>query len=323
MGPLRIGTRASALALAQTRLVANMLADGGRGRPEIVRLTTSGDRTGGQAGDKSRWVDAIEDALLADEIDLAVHSAKDLPGELAEGLELLGAPPRAGVEDVLCGASELDALAPGARVGTSSIRRTAQLRAARTDLEVVAIGGNVDTRLRHLAEGELDAIVIARAGLQRLEREHEIGAVLDPARFVPAPGQGALALEARAEDERVREAVATILDADTSACLQAERALARALDASCHTPLGAHAQAAGCGCFGLRAWVGLPDGSAWVADELLGGFYDPCELGARMAERMSAAGARELLTEAARHPPFRHESHVSASAQKSTGMGDV
>jgi hydroxymethylbilane synthase len=307
MGPLRIGTRASALALAQTRLVADMLAGDGRERPEIVRLTTSGDRAGGRANDrvndKSRWVDAIEDALLAGEIDLAVHSAKDLPGELARGLELLGAPARAGVEDVLCGAPDLDALAPGARVGTSSIRRAAQLRAARADLDVVAIGGNVDTRLRRLAEGELDAIVLARAGLQRLEREHEIGAVLDPVRFVPAPGQGALALEARAEDEPAREAVAAILDADTSACLQAERALALALDASCHTPLGAHAQAAGCGCFGLRAWVGLPDGSAWVTDELLGGFYDPTELGGRMAERMSAAGARELLAEAERHAP--------------------
>jgi hydroxymethylbilane synthase len=332
MGRLRIGTRASALALAQTQLVADRLADGGRERPEIVTLTTSGDRDGASGGDKSRWVDAIEDALLAGEIDLAVHSAKDLPGELAEGLALLGAPPRVGVEDVLCFAGEkrrggdsnegpdrrgadgdlgtaadsgagapspgLDGLREGARVGTSSIRRASQLRAARADLDVVAIGGNVDTRLRLLAEGEFDAIVLARAGLQRLDREDAIGAVLDPARFVPAPGQGALALETRAEDERVRDALATILDADTSACLQAERALACALDASCHTPLGAHAVPAGCGCFGLRAWVGLPDGSTWIADELLGGFYDPAELGARVAERMSAVGARELLAQA-------------------------
>ena len=200
-------------------------------------------------------------------------------------------------------AGDFDALAPGARVGTSSIRRAAQLRGARADLDVVAMGGNVDTRLRLLAEGEFDAIVLARAGLQRLGREQEIGAVLDPARFVPAPGQGTLALEARAGDARVAEAVAAILDADTSACLLAERALASALGANCRTPLGAHATPAGCGCFGLRAWVGLPDGSAWIVDELLGGFYDPTELGARMAERMSAAGARELLTEAGRHAP--------------------
>jgi hydroxymethylbilane synthase len=290
---LRIGTRGSALALAQTRLVSEQL-----GGADILTLTTSGDRASASASDKSRWVDTIEDALLAGDIDLAVHSAKDLPGELAPGLELLGAPPRAAVEDVLCGASDLDALAPGARVGTSSIRRGAQLRGARADLDVVAMGGNVDTRLRLLEQGEFDAIVLARAGLQRLGREREIGAVLEPARFVPAPGQGALALEARAGDARVAEAVTAILDADTSACLQAERALASALDANCHTPLGAHATPAGCGCFGLRAWVGLPDGSAWIVDELLGGFYDPTELGARMAERMSAAGARELLAQA-------------------------
>jgi hydroxymethylbilane synthase len=289
---LCIGTRGSALALAQTRLVAQEL-----GGAEIVTVTTSGDRGAGN-GDKSRWVDTIEDALLAGEIDLAVHSAKDLPGELAAGLTLLGAPARAAVEDVLCGATDLDALAPGARIGTSSIRRAAQLRAARADLDVVAMGGNVDTRLRLLAEGEFDAIVLAQAGLQRLGREEEIGAVLDPTRFVPAPGQGALALEARAEDARVREAVAAILDEDASACLRAERALASALDASCHTPLGAHATPAGCGCLGLRAWIGLPDGSAWVADELLGGFYDPAALGQRVAERMAAAGAWELLARA-------------------------
>jgi hydroxymethylbilane synthase len=317
---LRIGTRGSALALAQTRLVAEEL-----GGADIVTLTTTGDRDT-RAGNKSRWVDTIEDALLADAIDLAVHSAKDVPGELALGLTLLGAPPRAAVEDVLCfaatltagggkdddadsagtGASRdadgkpmgLDRLPEGARVGTSSIRRAAQLRAARPDLDVVAMGGNVDTRLRLLAQGELDAIMLARAGLQRLDREDATGAVLDPARFVPAPGQGALVLEARSEDGRTREAVAAILDADTSACLQAERAVSSALDASCHTPLGAYAVPAGCGCLGLRAWVGLPDGSAWVADELLGGFYDPIELGGRVAERMTAAGARELLMRA-------------------------
>jgi hydroxymethylbilane synthase len=331
MSRLRIGTRGSALALAQTRLVADRLEIGQHGDADIVTLTTSGDRDA-HTGDKSRWVDTIEDALLAKEIDLAVHSAKDLPGELADGLELLGAPPRTGVEDVLCfaggepadggsgddrdrrdgdgvagstgniGAGEessgLDRLREGARVGTSSIRRAAQLHAARADLEVIALGGNVDTRLRLLAGGELDAILLARAGLQRLGREGQIGAVLDPARFVPAPGQGALALEARSDDVRVREIVAAILDPDTSACLQAERALASALEATCHTPLGAHATPAGCGCFGLRAWVGLPDGSAWVADELLGGFYDPTALGRRVAERMTAAGARELLERA-------------------------
>jgi hydroxymethylbilane synthase len=339
MSTLRIGTRGSALALAQTRLVSRWLGERSPGlETEIVVVRVSGDAPPGEEDaheaargaipeDKRRWVDAIEDALLTGEIDLAVHSAKDLPGELAAGLELLGAPVRAAPEDVLCvqgvssargvsvggdegrvngggtdddngGPTGLDGLAEGARVGTSSIRRAAQLRAARADLEVVAMGGNVDTRLRLLAQGAFDAIVLARAGLQRLGREDAIGAVLDPERFVPAPGQGALALEARAEDLHAREAVAAILDEDASACLLAERAVANALDASCHTPLGAHAAPAGCGCLGLRAWVGLPDGSAWVADELLGGFYDPGALGRRVTERMVLAGAEDLLRRA-------------------------
>ncbi len=316
---MRIGTRGSALALAQAGHVAELLtASGAPPPPELVTITTSGDRAGqgdrrdgdnrtvpqtsppgGAPEDKSRWVDAIEAALLAGEIDLAVHSAKDVPGELAAGLTLLGAPPRVGAEDALCGAPGLEALPAGARVGTSSVRRAAQLRAAREDLEIVPLGGNVDTRLRRLAEGGIDAIVLARAGLQRLGREDEIGALLDPARFVPAPGQGVLALEGRTDDARAAEAVAAIVDADTFVCLQAERAVAHALDASCHTPLGAHAVPAGCGCLNLRAWVGLPDGSAWLADELLGGFYDPAGLGVRVAERITAAGAGELLARAA------------------------
>ena len=323
---MRIGTRGSMLALAQATHVAELLAieAGDDDAIELVTITTSGDGVddaeepaapGGAPADKSRWVDTIEAALLAGEIDLAVHSAKDVPGELADGLSLLGTPARVSAEDVLCGASGLDALSKGARVGTSSLRRAAQLRAVREDLQVVAIGGNVDTRLRRLDEQDrtgrgrkasaedsdedgLDAIVLARAGLLRLGREAEIGAALDPANFVPAPGQGALALEGRAGDGAVEEAVRAITDADAFASLRAERALASALGASCHTPLGAHAVPAGCGCLNLRAWVGLPDGSAWVSDELLGGFYDPEELGRRVAERMKAAGAEELLHQA-------------------------
>jgi hydroxymethylbilane synthase len=324
---MRIGTRGSALALAQARLVAGWLGGG-----EIVVVRTSGDRqqqrehssagNGGRGapaldGDKSRWVAELEQALLADEVDLAVHSAKDVPGELAPGLELLGAPARASVEDALVGARSLEELPRGACVGTSSVRRAAQLRAARADLEVVSLRGNVDTRLRKLARevtggGEasaagsggggggfqFNAIVLASAGLWRLGRERDIGCMLDAARFVPAPGQGALALQARAGDASVKQAAEAILDKDASACLTAERAVASALGASCDTPLGAHAAPAGCGCLELRAWVGLPDGSEWLSDELLGGFYDPQELGRRMAERMQAIGARELLRRA-------------------------
>jgi hydroxymethylbilane synthase len=304
MDRLRIGTRGSALARAQADHVKALLVER---RPnlqvevEVLRVSGDGGDTRGIAQavmDKRRWVDTIEDALIDERIDLAVHSAKDVPGELAGGLTLLGAPTRAAVEDVLCGTTDLDALGQDARVGTSSVRRTAQLRAAREDLEIVTLGGNVDTRLRKLAESELDAIVLARAGLQRLGREREIGAVLDPERFVPAPGQGVLALEGRVDDARAREAVEEIADADASACLLAERVVARELSATCHTPLGAYAAPAGRGCLHLRAWIGLPDGSAWVSDELLGGFYDPEALGRRVVERLNATGATELLRRA-------------------------
>jgi len=303
---MRIGTRASALALAQAELVAEALAKArsrSAGRPaiEIVPVLTSGDR-GRRAGDKSRWVDAIEDALEAEEVDLAVHSAKDVPGELRAGLALLGAPARAAPEDALCGAKSLAVLPPGARVGTSSLRRSAQLRAAREDLQVSSMRGNVDTRLRKLAAGGegLDAIVLARAGLQRLGREDAVGAVLDPATHVPAPGQGILALEGRATDARARGAADAIGDRQTFTCLLAERALARELEASCHTPLGAHAGHAGGGRLRLRAWLGLPDGSRWLSDELEGEQEAPTELGREVARRMRLAGADELLGEAER-----------------------
>jgi len=331
---MRIGTRGSALALAQAGHVAERLAieAGNDETVKLVTITTSGDSAsrgdnsdsagpqtplaGNAPADKSRWVDTIEAALLTGEIDLAVHSAKDVPGELAEGLALLGAPARVAAEDVLCGANALESLPEGARVGTSSLRRAAQLRAAREDLRVVAIGGNVDTRLRRLAERvDLDAIVLAHAGLLRLDRAAEIGAVLDSARFVPAPGQGVLALEGRAGDARVEAAVRAISDADAFACLRAERALAYELEASCHTPLGAHAVPAGCGCLNLRAWVGLPDGSAWVSDELLGGFYDPEALGRRVAERMKATGAEEMLRRS-------RETRASGAIPVSASRGD-
>ncbi len=287
---MRLGTRRSALALAQAELVAAMLGD-----VEIVPLSTGGD-AGASAADKSRWVDGLERALLDGEIDLAVHSAKDLPGDPAPGLALLGAPGRAAAEDALCGAAGLETLAPGARVGTSSLRRVAQLRSARPDLDVVPVRGNVDTRLAKLgSESEgLDAIVLARAGLQRLGREHEAGALLDAARFVPAPGQGALALEGRDDDDDARRAAERITDAAALAALRAERALARALDADCNTPLGAHAQVLQDG-LQLRGWVGLPDGSAWALDEQSGEAEAPEALGQRVAARLRAVGAEELL----------------------------
>jgi len=274
---------------------------------EVVVIGVSGDAPGtspepaptvAPPTDKSRWVDRIEAALLAGRIDLAVHSAKDVPGELAPGTALVGVPAREDARDVLCGAEALDGLAAGARVGTGSIRRAAQLRAARADLDVVDLRGNVDTRLRRLAEGDYDAIVLALAGLRRLGRGAEAGAPLPVERFVPAPGQGLLALQARVDDEAVVDAVGPISDAAAMSALLAERALARALEASCHTPLGAHARPAGDGALELLAFVGLPDGSAWATDTRVGAIEAPEALGREVAERLRAAGAGALLARA-------------------------
>jgi hydroxymethylbilane synthase len=286
---MRVGTRGSALALAQARWVAQRLgADA-----EIVTITTTGDRDR-RGGDKARWVSELERALLANEIDLAVHSGKDVPTELPEGLELVAIPARADARDAICGADSLAALAPGARVGTSSLRRAAQLRAARDDLEIVDLRGNVDTRLGKLAAGDADAIVLALAGLQRLGRGDEAGGVLDE--LVPAAAQGALVIEAR--PARVPDdALADLRDAEATECVTAERELVHALGASCNTPVGAHAQRVDGDRLQLRGWVGRPDGSAWLSDTLTGA---PDGLGAAVAQRMLAAGAAELLAAAER-----------------------
>jgi hydroxymethylbilane synthase len=266
---MRIGTRGSALALAQARPVAERL--GG----ELVVLRTTGDEGRG-VGDKSRWVDRIEDALLAGEIDVALHSAKDVPGELAPGLELVAAPERADVRDALVGVPSLDDLPRGARVGTSSLRRRAQLLALRPDLEVVELRGNVDTRLRKLRDGQADAVLLAAAGLQRLGLETGTG--LDPDVFVPAPGQGTLVLEARTED------AARFTDVDdpaAHAALDAERAVAQALGASCQSAIGVWYDGAE-----VHTFVGGHDGATWIRDRA------PVETA---VQRLVAVGAQELV----------------------------
>jgi hydroxymethylbilane synthase len=280
---VRIGTRGSALALAQARQVAALLG----GAHEVVEVTTSGDRGGPDAGDKERWVRELDAALLAGEIECAVHSAKDVPARLADGIAIAAVPRRADPRDALCGAESLAALRDGARVGTSSLRRTAQLRALRDDLEILELRGNVDTRLRRLEEGSFDAIVLALAGLERLGRGTE-GMPLEE--LVPAAGQGCLAVTTRAGEESL---VAGIEHAPSARALVAERAVVRALDADCHTPVGAYASALPDGRLALRAFVGAADGSAWVRDSLDGD--DAEALGAAIAERLLAAGAREVL----------------------------
>jgi hydroxymethylbilane synthase len=296
---LRLGSRGSRLALAQAETVAAAL-----GGAEVVPVSTAD----GEVGDKSRFVRGVERALLDGEVDLGVHSAKDVPAELPEGLELVGVPGREDPTDAFIGhAGSLDDLAERARIGTSSLRRASQLLALRPDLEILELRGNVDTRLQKLAEGGYDGIVLASAGLARLGRADEAAFRFELDEMTPAAGQGCLALEARAGDEDAAAAAAAITDAEALAALTAERALVTALDATCNTPIGALAEraddvapAGGAGALRLRAFVGLPDGSHWIRDELEGDAAEPAALGLAVAERLDAAGARELLAQAER-----------------------
>lgn len=288
--PVRLGTRGSALALAQAREVAALMAAEGI-ETELVEITTTGDRARALV-DKEKWVKELELALLAGEIDLAVHSAKDVPGELPDGLDLLGAPARADARDVLCGAASLAALPAGARVGTSSVRRASQVLAAREDVEIVAIRGNVDTRLRKLDDGEADALVLAAAGLDRLGRSDAADARLDD--LVPAPGQGVIVLEGRAGDEVAADAARRITDVPSWTALLAERTVVCELGATCHTPVGAHAVLDGDDLL-LDVYVGLPDGAAWIRDGVRGGRREPEDLGRLAAGRVLTAGGDDIL----------------------------
>ena len=297
---MRLGTRGSALALAQSGMVARALEDAAPGlKVELVEIRTSGDegtRTAASSvGDKSRFVKEIEEALLAGDVDLAVHSAKDVPGVLPDGLAIVGVPPREDARDSLCGgARSLDDLPEGASVGTSSLRRRAQLLAARPDLEVSDLRGNVDTRLRKLASGSHDAVVLATAGLRRLGRSE--GFPLPVGLMTPAPGQGCLALEARRDDLEVAEIAGLLTDREALIRLTAERAVVEHLEATCHTPVGAYAELrAGGAELELAAFVGAADGSSWIRDALAGSAEEPGALGREVGERLLAAGAAEVL----------------------------
>jgi hydroxymethylbilane synthase len=285
---VRIATRGSALALTQARWVADRL-----GGAELVEASSDGE-----PGDKSRFVRGVERVLLDGDAELGVHSAKDLPGEMPEGLEIAAVPEREDPADVWIGAgNSLDGVPEGARVGTASLRRRAQLLAARPDLRVEEIHGNVDTRLRKLAEGDLDAIVLAAAGLCRLGREAEIGFAIPTDRMVPAAGQGALALQVRGDDEATSEATAAVNDLRAMRELTAERTVVALLEATCASPLGAHARVAG-GTIAIDAFVGLPDGSEWLRDRLEGSAEEPSLVGAELVQRLLGAGAREILDRA-------------------------
>lgn len=285
---LRIATRGSKLALTQAGEVAELL-----GGAELVEASSDGE-----PGDKSRFVRAVERALLAGEAEVGVHSAKDLPGEMSPQLEIGGVPPREDPADAWIGiGASLEDVPEGARVGTASLRRRAQLLAARPDLRVQELHGNVDTRLRKLAEGELDAIVLAAAGLRRLGREGEIGFAIPTETMVPASGQGTLVLQIRAGDEAASEAAAAVFDLDAARELTAERAAVRLLEADCTSPIGVFARVEGTQ-IEVTAFVGLPDGSEWLRDRVEGDAAEPTAAGVQLAERLLGAGARDLLARA-------------------------
>jgi hydroxymethylbilane synthase len=298
---LRLGTRRSALALAQSGGVAATLIAATGVDVELVEITTRGDTDPGaiaQIGGTGVFVSALRDALLAGEVDLAVHSLKDLPTAPAEGLVVAAIPAREDPRDVLCSPAglTLGELPEGARIGTGSPRRAAQLRALGLGLDVVPIRGNVGTRLKKAIDGEVDAVVLARAGLARLDRLDAVSEVLDPLQVLPAPGQGALAVECRAGSE-VEALLAALDDPDTRACVTAERALLRALEAGCTAPVGALADVAEDEIY-LRAVACAPDGSDVLRQSLTGPLTDPGELGRRLAEILLEDGAAELMGEA-------------------------
>jgi hydroxymethylbilane synthase len=299
---IRIATRGSALAMAQARQVADLL-----GGAELVECSSDGE-----VGDKGRFVRGVEGALLAGEAEIGVHSAKDVPAEMPEGLVIAAVPVREDAADVWIGAvaTSLDIsqqkrhkgegladVPEGARVGTASLRRRAQLLAARPDLEVSELHGNVDTRLRRLAEGGLDAIVLAVAGLKRLGREGEASFPIPAELMTPAAGQGALVLQARGGDAEAVAVAAAIGDETALRELTAERAVVALLDATCATPIGVHARADG-ERLAIEAFVGLPDGSEWIRDRVEGDAAEPAAAGALLAERLLGAGAREILDRA-------------------------
>jgi hydroxymethylbilane synthase len=296
---LRIGTRASALARVQTNLVADALGLA----VDIVPVVTTGDRSPApldQLGGTGVFVSALREALLAGEVDVAVHSYKDLPIGSTDGVVVAAVPSRDDPRDVLVARDglTLGELPSGARVGTGSPRRAAQLRALGLGIEVVPIRGNVDTRLGKVASGEMDAVVLAYAGLRRLGRRNEATEVLDPIQLLPAPAQGALAVECRESDAEARGVLALVDHADTRTAVLAERALLAGLEAGCSAPVGALAEVAegddGPEIF-LRGSVTAVDGSAAVRLSATGPTATADAVGRRLAADLLAAGADQMM----------------------------
>jgi hydroxymethylbilane synthase len=301
ISPLRIATRKSQLAMWQAAHVATLLRQAHSGlEVELVPIVTQGDRIQDRPlaaiGGKGLFIKELELALEEQRADMAVHSMKDLPGDLPNGLVIAAVLKRADPHDALVAAKAagLDDLPRGARVGTSSLRRQAQLLAARPDLRIESLRGNVDSRLRRFDAGELDAIVLACAGLIRLGLESRIAARIDSKVCLPAVAQGVIGIECRGSDQRVLQLLSVLEHTATRTVMDAERAFAHRLGGSCQSPIAAHARLEGDTLL-LHGLVAEPDGSRLLRDSQSGSVGQPAALGALLAERMLAAGAGPLL----------------------------
>jgi hydroxymethylbilane synthase len=297
---LVIGTRASKLALVQTHFVRDqLLAAHADLSVAVEHITTKGDlildRPLSAIGDKGLFVTEIEDAMRAGRIDLAVHSAKDLPSELPSDMQLAAFPPRADPRDALIARDRLRLaeLPHGAHVGTSSLRRACQLRSLRPDLRISDLRGNVDTRLRKLREGQYDAIVLAAAGLERLGWAGEISEYLDPSVMLPAVSQGILGIETRAGDQAIAALLAALDDPAARIAATAERAFLARIGGGCQVPIAAYAQLSG-STLALTALIGARDGRT-VRGDLAGATGDAAALGAQLADELLDRGGRALL----------------------------
>jgi hydroxymethylbilane synthase len=304
---LVIATRKSKLALWQAEHVAALLREAHRGLTvELLPMSTKGDRILDRSlaaiGGKGLFIKELEAALEDGRAHLAVHSMKDVPGELPAGMTLAAMLPRADPRDALItrGARGLDDLPRGARLGTSSLRRRAQLLAIRPDLLITTLRGNVETRLKRLDDGELDAIVLAAAGLTRLGLQSRISALLDPSVSLPAVGQGVIGIECRSDDLPAWDAVRALNDAAAHAAVSAERAFARRLGGSCQSPIAAFAELEAQERLTLRGLVAEPDGTRLMRDSIAGSAAHAERLGEALAERLLEAGAGELLERLAR-----------------------
>lgn len=309
MKRLRIATRGSALALWQANYVGSLLARLHGVASELIRIRTSGDKfqssavaeLSQQSGTKGVFIKELEEALLAGTADLAVHSMKDVPTENPAGLVFPAITKREDARDCLIShnGAKLKDLPSGARVGTSSLRRQAQLRHQRTDVEILDLRGNVDTRLKKVAAGEYDAIVLATAGMNRLGASDRITEILAPEIMLPAVGQGALGIEARVDDRETVHLVASLDDPESHAAVTAERALLRELAGGCQVPLGAWARQENRE-LRLEACVFSPDGKEFVRSEIHGDAADAEELGVRLGQILIDAGADRILRLAGR-----------------------